>query len=77
QDSLRLWKDAAEKGPNNSRAWMNAGVELKARGQLAEARRYLERARAVGPNYAWVPMNMSSLLRVEGDLDGALREAQE
>jgi protein O-mannosyl-transferase len=77
QDSLRLWKDAAEKGPNNSRAWMNAGVELKARGDLVEARRYFERARAVGPAYAWVPMNMSSLLRVEGDLDGALREAQE
>ena len=56
---------------------MNAGVELKARGQLAEARQYFEKARAVGPNYAWVPMNMSSLLRVEGDLDGALREAQE
>src|ERR1051326_7729651 len=56
---------------------MNAGVELKARGEFAEARRYFDRARAVGPNYAWVPMNISSLLRMQGDLDGALREAQE
>src|SRR6184192_909544 len=61
QDSVRLWTDAAEKGPGNGRAWMNAGLALMDRGQLAEARRHFERARASNPGYAYVYMNISVL----------------
>jgi len=77
QDSVRLWTDAAEKGPGNGRAWMNAGLALMARGQLAEARRHFERARASNPGYAYVYMNISVLEAHEGHLDAALRAADE
>ena len=75
QDSVRLWTDAAEKGPGNGRAWMNAGLALMDRGQLAEARRHFERARASNPGYAYVYMNISVL--EEGHLDAALHAADE
>ena len=77
QDSVRLWTDAAEKGPGNGRAWMNAGLALMDRGQLAEARRHFERARASNPGYAYVYMNISVLEAHEGHLDAALRAADE
>jgi len=77
QDSVRLWTDAAEKGPGNGRAWMNAGLALMARGQLAEARRHFERARASNPGYAYVYMNISVLEAREGHLDAALHAADE
>ena len=77
QDSVRLWTDAAEKGPGNGRAWMNAGLALMARGQLAEARRHFERARASNPGYAYVYMNISVLEAHEGHLDAALHAADE
>ena len=77
QDSVRLWTDAAEKSPGNGRAWMNAGLALMARGQLAEARRHFERARASNPGYAYVYMNISVLEAHEGHLDAALHAADE
>ena len=77
QDSVRLWTDAAEKGPGNGRAWMNAGLALMDRGQLAEARRHFERARASNPGYAYVYMNISVLEAHEGHLDAALHAADE
>jgi len=77
QDSVRLWTDAAEKGPGNGRAWMNAGLALMDRGQLAEARRHFERARASNPGYAYVYMNISVLEAREGHLDAALHAADE
>ena len=77
QDSVRLWTDAAEKSPGNGRAWMNAGLALMARGQLAEARRHFERARASNPGYAYVYMNISVLEAREGHLDAALHAADE
>ena len=77
QDSVRLWTDAAEKSPGNGRAWMNAGLALMDRGQLAEARRHFERARASNPGYAYVYMNISVLEAREGHLDAALHAADE
>ncbi len=77
QDSVRLWTDAVEKNPANGRAWMNGGVSLMGRGQLVEARRYLERARDLSPGYAYAYMNLSVLETHEGHLDAALRAAEE
>ena len=76
-DSLRLWQDTVRTSPNNVRAWVNAGQELMSRGELATARRYFERAREVGPGYAFVYMNLSVLEVHEGHLDAALGAANE
>jgi len=47
------------------------------RGELATARHYFERAREVGPGYAFVYMNLSVLEAHEGHLDAALSAANE
>ena len=75
-DSLRLWQDTVRKGPNNPRAWMNTGLEYLRRGDMTSARHYFERARELGPAYAFVYMNLSVLEAYEGHLDKALSEAQ-
>jgi tetratricopeptide (TPR) repeat protein len=76
-DSLRLWEDTVQKGPNNGRAWMNTGLIYLGRGDLISARRYFERARDISPQYAFVHMNLSVLEANEGHPDKALSEAQE
>jgi len=76
-DSLRMWEDTVRKSPNNTRAWMNAGQERMTRGDLVMARRYFERARELGPGYAFVYMNLSVLESHEGHLEEALRAANE
>jgi tetratricopeptide (TPR) repeat protein len=77
QDGLRLWLDAAAKGPGNGRALTNAGCELMGRGRLAEARSFFERARAIWPRYAFLHLNLSVLESAEGRFPEALREADE
>jgi tetratricopeptide (TPR) repeat protein len=76
QDSVRLWQDAVITGLGNPRAWMNAGKALMDRGQYAEARVYLERAREIAPNYSFAYLNLSALERLMGNPQGALREAE-
>jgi protein O-mannosyl-transferase len=76
QDGLRLWEDTVRTSGNNTRAWVNAGRELMARGDLVKARRYFERARELGPSYIFVYMNLSVLHAHEGRLDEALEAAQ-
>jgi tetratricopeptide (TPR) repeat protein len=48
-----LWADVTAKSPANGRGWMNYGLALMARGQLAKARECYERASLLVPNY-WV-----------------------
>jgi tetratricopeptide (TPR) repeat protein len=76
QDPVRIWVDAAEKGPGNGRAWMNAGVELMGRGDLVAARRYFERGRALLPRYPYLYMNLSILEAHDGHLPEALSAAE-
>jgi tetratricopeptide (TPR) repeat protein len=76
-DPLRMWEDTTRKSPNNSRAWMNAGLQHMTRGDLVSARRFYERAKEISPQYAFVRMNLSVLEAHEGNLDKALAEAQE
>jgi len=77
QDSLRLWIDAAEKGPGNGRALTNAGRELMARGRLAEAREDFQRALLLMPGYSFLHLNLSVLDAAEGKPQEAVREAEE
>jgi tetratricopeptide (TPR) repeat protein len=52
-----LWADVTVKSPLNGRAWMNYGVALMARGELARARDCYERAAAFTPNYWTLEVN--------------------
>src|SRR2546430_1145149 len=66
RDGLSLWQDAVAKGPGNGRAALNLGRELMARGKLAEARTWFDRARAFMPQSPYVYMNLSVLEDAEG-----------
>src|SRR3989475_5555998 len=77
QDALRIWEDTVRKSPNNGRAWMNAGQNLMARGDLVAARRYLEHARQLTPRSPFVYMSLGLLEAREGHLEEALRAANE
>ncbi len=76
-DALRIWDDTVQKSPNNARAWVNAGQEHMARGDLVTARRYYERARELGPGYLYLYINLSALEAWEGHLEEALAAANE
>ena len=67
-----LWKDTAEKSPENGRALMNYGLTQMAQGKYAIARSYFERASVFNPNYSTLQIN-------QGVVDGALgmRESAE
>jgi protein O-mannosyl-transferase len=67
-----LWRDTAEKSPENGRALMNYGLTQMAQGKYAIARSYFERASVFNPNYSTLQINL-------GVVDGALgmRESAE
>jgi tetratricopeptide (TPR) repeat protein len=67
-----LWADVTAKSPANGRAWMNYGVALMARGELAKARDCYERAALLTPNYWTLEINRAI---VEGSL-GNLKAAE-
>lgn len=52
-----LWADVTEKNPANGRGWMNYGLALMARGQLAKARECYERAALLTPSYWTLEIN--------------------
>jgi len=77
QDSLRLWEDSVKKAPHNARGWQNLGVSRMGRGDLGGARDALERARELGPTWAYTHMNLAVLAMHEGRLTDALHAASE
>ncbi len=76
RSSESLWLDAAAKGPGNGRAQMNAGRALMERGDYRGARTFFEESRQLVPSYPILYVNLSVLEAAEGNLDGALREAE-
>jgi len=52
QDDFTLWKDAAMKGPYNSRAHSGLGNDYKKRGFIAEAVKEWELALSINPYYS-------------------------
>jgi tetratricopeptide (TPR) repeat protein len=64
----RLWADVTVKSPANGRGWMNYGLALMARGELARARSCYERAALLVPNYWTLETNRAI---VEGALGNA------
>lgn len=65
-----LWRDVVEKSPANGRGLMNYGLTQMAKGDLATAYAYFERARLFAPNYSLLEINL-------GVVCGALRRDAE
>ncbi len=57
QTGESLWADVTAKSPSNGRGWMNYGLALMGRGQLAKARECFERASLFTPNYWALEVN--------------------
>jgi len=53
-----LWKDVAEKSPENGRGLMNFGLTQMAQGRYVEAKQLFERALVYTPNYAALQINL-------------------
>lgn len=64
-DDESLWRDVAAKSPRNGRGLMNYGLALMAKGRLAEAKSYFDRAAQFTPNYHVLEIN-------QGIVNGAL-----
>jgi protein O-mannosyl-transferase len=77
RDDFRLWLDAAEKAPQNPRAWLNAGHAALARGDLPRARSLLMEAHRLSPCYAYVQLNLSAVEAREGRIPASLAWADE
>ncbi len=69
-----LWRDAAEKNPENGRAWMNYGVALMARGDYAGALDACERALPLAPGYPLLHVNLGVAYGAVGRRADAQRE---
>jgi tetratricopeptide (TPR) repeat protein len=68
-----LWKDVTGKSPGNGRGWMNYGVALMARGDLAGARACFERALPLLPSYSTLQINLGVVHAALGDQEAAAR----
>jgi len=68
-----LWKDVTEKSPGNGRGWMNYGVALMARGDLAGARACFDRALPLRPFYSTLQVNLGVVHAALGDQEAAAR----
>ena len=66
-DDVSLWKDVAEKSPNNGRGQMNYGLALMRVGDYVNSEIAYTKAMTLTPNYASVYVNMGILKQVTGD----------
>lgn len=71
--SETLWKDVAEKSPNNGRGLMNYGLSLMSKGQYPETLDYFERALKLLPTYSYLHINLGILKDAMGNPEEAER----
>ncbi|MCU0435699.1 MAG: tetratricopeptide repeat protein [Bacteroidia bacterium] len=62
-----LWKDATEKSPGNGRAWMNYGLALLSRGDIAGAEVQFTEALRLSPFYSYANINMAIVKQRQGN----------
>jgi tetratricopeptide (TPR) repeat protein len=61
KDEVTLWRDTALKSPGKARPLNGLGDALKKAGDLEEARRHLERALELQPDYADALNNLATI----------------
>lgn len=62
-----LWKDATEKSPGNGRAWMNYGLALMGKGDIAGAEIQFAEALRLSPYYSYANINMAIVKQRQGN----------
>ncbi|MCA6364700.1 MAG: tetratricopeptide repeat protein [Bacteroidetes bacterium] len=62
-----LWKDATEKSPGNGRAWMNYGLALMSKGDIAGAEIQFAEALRLSPYYSYANINMAIVKQRQGN----------
>jgi Flp pilus assembly protein TadD len=76
RDALYALRDVAKADPKNPYAYHFMGVALYELGELEPARDAYRAATRLSPGYLGARVNLSHVLRMLGDAQGALREAQ-
>ena len=71
-DEIRLWEDAARKGPGKVRPHMHLGALYAANGQLDRAAREIEAAISLRPDYAEAHNSLGVIRRRQGQPAAAL-----
>lgn len=71
ETELAIWKDAAQKAPNNARAQSNYGVRL---GQGDESIAIYRKAIQLDPSYMLAHYNLANALSSRSEFDEAIRE---
>lgn len=61
-----LWKETTVKAPGNSRAWMNYGITLMAKGNYQEAESCFTKAKELAPSYSYVYINLGIAKQATG-----------
>jgi tetratricopeptide (TPR) repeat protein len=77
QDALYLLRDAIKKNPKNPYAYYFLGVALFETAQAEPARDAYRAALKLSPGYLGARVSLSHVLRMLGDLRGAIAEAEE
>jgi protein O-mannosyl-transferase len=62
-----LWKDATEKSPGNGRAWMNYGLALMKKDDIAGAEAQFAEALRLSPYYSYANINMAIVKQRQGN----------
>jgi tetratricopeptide (TPR) repeat protein len=76
-DEIALWKQTAERRPDNVRAWTTVGLLTAERGDPAAAIGYYEKALALAPDNAPTLLNLSGALLALSRAGEAVRHAAE
>ena len=76
EEGLSLLRDTIKKDPSNPYAYHYAATALYELGQLEPARDAYRAAFRISPDYDGARIGLSNVLRLLGDCDGAIREAQ-
>ena len=72
KDVETLWRDTLKKNKTAAIAYINLGIEMKARGKLAEAVELLEKAVGLKPKSAKAHYNLANILKEDGRYAGAI-----
>lgn len=66
-----LWEDATVKAPGNSKAWMNYGITLMAKGNYREAENCFLKTKELAPFYSYVYINLAIVKQATGRISEA------
>ncbi len=71
-EAQRAFESAIDTNPNDARAWLDLGLALEARNDLASAMKAYEKSVAIDPAFAEALNNLGVLQRESGDLASAI-----